>query len=471
MRGEYEDEDPLRIKEWFKRSYSVPVTIVLFFLLFLYPAWLYVIDWFQYIIVNGLSSADLSFIKALSFILVLMSANISYMVLSKNVSLSRTIEKQDIELQINDNKFRKFIDDIPNVAIQGFDIHLIVHYWNSASEKMYGYSKEEAIGQKMTDLVVTTDNGKELSEMINSAIADPKFERFNETTFVTKSKRSIPVLSSYSNVLLPGTQLSIFSMEIDLTERKMMEEDLIISKDMAEASNIAKSKFLANVSHELRTPLNSIIGFSDLLANGYTGHLDEKQVKYAENISASGKHLLSLINDILDISKAEAGKMELHYEKVNLRLLLLEISEFMRVSASRKGITISTMIEPDVGIVEVDTGKLKQILYNLVGNAIKFSNENGVITIKALIDKGFLEIEVEDSGIGIKEEDMDKLFKPFSQINSFSQKQHSGTGLGLSLVKKLVELHGGKTWVRSEYGKFSIFGFSIPHSKIENACQ
>ncbi|MCD4821614.1 MAG: PAS domain-containing sensor histidine kinase [Methanococcoides sp.] len=467
MRGEYEDEDPLRIKEWFKRSYSVPVTIVLFFLLFLYPAWLYVIDWFQYIIVNGLSSADLSFIKALSFILVLMSANISYMVLSKNVSLSRTIEKQDIELQINDNKFRKFIDDIPNVAIQGFDIHLIVHYWNSASEKMYGYSKEEAIGQKMTDLVVTTDNGKELSEMINSAIADPKFERFNETTFVTKSKRSIPVLSSYSNVLLPGTQLSIFSMEIDLTERKMMEEDLIISKDMAEASNIAKSKFLANVSHELRTPLNSIIGFSDLLANGYTGHLDEKQVKYAENISASGKHLLSLINDILDISKAEAGKMELHYEKVNLRLLLLEISEFMRVSASRKGITISTMIEPDVGIVEVDTGKLKQILYNLVGNAIKFSNENGVITIKALIDKGFLEIEVEDSGIGIKEEDMDKLFKPFSQINSFSQKQHSGTGLGLSLVKKLVELHGGKTWVRSEYGKFSIFGFSIPIVRIK----
>ncbi|MDR6223537.1 PAS domain S-box-containing protein [Methanococcoides alaskense] len=289
---------------------------------------------------------------------------------------------------------------------------------------MYGYSKEEAIGQKMTDLVVPTDNGKELSEIINSAMTDPKFERFNETTFVTKSKRGIPVLSSYSNVLLPGTQLSIFSMEIDLTERKMMEEGLIISKDMAEASNIAKSKFLANVSHELRTPLNSIIGFSDLLASGYTGHLDEKQVKYAENISASGKHLLSLINDILDISKAEAGKMELHYEKVNLRLLLLEISEFMRVSASRKGITISTMIEPDVGIVEVDTSKLKQILYNLVGNAIKFSNEGGVITIKGRVDLGSLEIEVEDSGIGIKEEDMDKLFKPFSQISSFSQKQH-----------------------------------------------
>ncbi|MCD4807395.1 MAG: PAS domain-containing sensor histidine kinase [Methanococcoides sp.] len=467
MRGEYGDEDPLRIKEWFKRSYSVPVTIVLFFLLFLYPAWLYVIDWFQYIMVNGLSSADLSFIKALSFILVLMSANISYMVLSKNVSLSRTIEKQDIELQLNDKKFRKFIDDIPNVAIQGFDIHLIVHYWNSASEKMYGYSKEEAIGQKITDLIVPIDNGKELFEMINSAMTDPKFERFNETTFVTKSKRSIPVLSSYSNVLLPGTQLSIFSMEIDLTERKMMEEGLIISKDMAEASNIAKSKFLANVSHELRTPLNSIIGFSDLLANGYTGHLGEKQGKYAENISASGKHLLSLINDILDLSKAEAGKMELHYEKVNLRLLLLEITEFMCVSASRKGITISTMIEPDVGIVEVDTGKLKQILYNLVGNAIKFSKEGGVITIKARVDRGSLEIEVEDSGIGIKEEDMVKLFKPFSQISSFSQKQHSGTGLGLSLVKKLVELHGGKTWVRSEYGKFSIFGFSIPIERIK----
>ncbi|MBW1792239.1 MAG: hypothetical protein JRJ14_08295, partial [Deltaproteobacteria bacterium] len=207
--------------------------------------------------------------------------------------------------------------------------------------------------------------------------------------------------------------------------------------------------------------------FSDLLANGYAGHLDEKQGKYAENISASGKHLLSLINDILDLSKAEAGKMELNYEKVNLRLLLLEITESMNISTSRKGITISTMIEPDVGIVEVDTGKLKQILYNLVGNAIKFSNENGAITIKSRMDQGSLEIEVEDSGIGIKEEDMDKLFKPFSQINSFSQKQYVGTGLGLSLVKKLVEVHGGKTWVRSEYGKFSIFGFSIPLERIE----
>ncbi|NPE27923.1 PAS domain S-box protein [Methanococcoides sp. SA1] len=463
----YGDEDPLRIKEWFKHSYSVPVTIILFFLLFLYPAWLYVINWFQYVMVNGISSTDISFIKALSFILVLLSANISYMVLGKSVSLSRIVEKQDTELQQIDKKFRKFMDDIPNVAIQGFDIGFIVQYWNSASEKMYGYSKEEAIGQKITDLIIPAGESDELCEIINSVSKDSKFERFSETVFLTKSNRNIPVFSSYSNIQLPDGQLSIFSMEVDLTERKMMEEELIVSKDMAEASNHAKSKFLANVSHELRTPLNSIIGFSDLLVNRHAGPLNETQERYAKNVSTSGNHLLSLINDILDLSKAEAGKMKLHYEKVDISFLLLEISEFMGVSARNKGITINTLSTPDVGTLEVDTGKLKQILYNLVGNAIKFSNDNGTININTRAEQGYLEFEVEDYGIGIKEEDMGDLFIPFSQVGSFSQKKYAGTGLGLSLVKKLVELHGGNVWVRSEYGKFSTFGFSIPLERLE----
>ncbi|WP_052402724.1 PAS domain-containing sensor histidine kinase [Methanococcoides methylutens] len=467
MKIESENMDPLRIKEWFKRSYSVPVTIVLFFVLVLYPSWLYVIDWFQYIMVNGLSSTDLSFIKALSFILLLMSANISYMVLSKNVSLSRTVEKQESELHLLDENFRKFMDDVPNVAIQGFDKHLFVQYWNSASETMYGYSKEEAIGQKMTDLIVPIADASGLFEIINSDRTGQKMERFCETTFLTKSKMSLPVFSSYSTVLLPEDQLGIFSMEIDLTERKLMETELMVSKDLAEASNNAKSEFISNVSHELRTPLNSIIGFSDLLVEGGVGPLNEKQVKYAKNISSSGTHLLGLINNILDLSKAEAGKMELSYEKVYLPQFLLEMSEFMGTSASKRGITISTLISPDVCVLEVDAGKLKQILYNLIGNAIKFSNDGGDISVECRMVQDYVEFEVHDGGIGIKENDLDKLFKPFSQINSSSQKKYDGTGLGLSLVKKFVELHGGHVWVKSEYGTFSIFGFAIPLENFE----
>ncbi|UGV40820.1 PAS domain-containing sensor histidine kinase [Methanococcoides orientis] len=467
MKIESGDMDPLRIKEWFKRSYSIPVTIVLFFVLVLYPSWLYVIDWFQYIMVNGLSSTDLSFIKALSFILLLMSANISYMVLSKNVSLSRTVEKQESELHLLDENFRKFMDDVPNVAIQGFDKHLFVQYWNSASETMYGYSKEEAIGQKMTDLIVPIADASGLFEIINSGRTDQKMERFCETTFLTKSKMSLPVFSSYSTVLLPGDQLGIFSMEIDLTERKLMETELMVSKDLAEASNNAKSEFISNVSHELRTPLNSIIGFSDLLVEGGVGPLNEKQVKYAKNISSSGTHLLGLINNILDLSKAEAGKMELSYEKVILPQFLLEMSEFMGTSASKRGIKISTLISPDVYVLEVDSGKLKQILYNLIGNAIKFSNDGGDISVECRMVQDYVEFEVRDGGIGIKEDDLDKLFKPFSQINSSSQKKYNGTGLGLSLVKKFVELHGGHVWVKSEYGMFSIFGFAIPLENFE----
>ncbi|WP_445476303.1 PAS domain-containing sensor histidine kinase [Methanococcoides methylutens] len=466
MNLDHGDMDPLRIKEWFKRSYSVPVTIVLFFLLVLYPAWLYIIDWFNYIMINGLSSTDLSFIKALSFILLLMAANISYMVLSKNVSLSRMVEKQESELQLLDENFRKFMDDVPNVAIQGFDKHLLVQYWNSASEKMYGYSKEEAIGQNMTDLIVPIDNASELFEIINSAGIDPKIERFNETTFLTKNKRRIPVFASYSSVLLPGDLLNIFSMEIDLTERKLMENELIVSRDLAEASNNAKSEFLANVSHELRTPLNSIIGFSELLIEGYVGPLNEKQGRYAKNISTSGTHLLGLINNILDLSKAEAGKMELSYEKVDVSQFLMEMSEFMGASARKRGITIGTLVANDVDVLEVDAGKLKQILYNLIGNAIKFSHDGGHISIGCLMAQDHLEFEVTDHGVGIREKDLDKLFKPFSQIDSSSKKKYTGTGLGLSLVKKLVEVHGGRIWVRSEYGKFSIFGFSIPLEKV-----
>ncbi|MDD4249859.1 MAG: histidine kinase dimerization/phospho-acceptor domain-containing protein, partial [Methanosarcina sp.] len=271
---------------------------------------------------------------------------------------------------------------MPEVAVQGFDPDCTVIYWNTASEKMYGYPKNEAMGKKLTELIVPCENKNDFLNIVGSMQKDRTYVSASENIFVTKKGEKIPVFSSYSAVQVPEDQFEIFSMEIDLTERKRMEQTLLEAKELSEASNNAKSTFLAGMSHEIRTPLNAIIGFSDLLIENFAGPLNDKQMKYAKNISISGKHLLGLINDILDLSKAEAGKMELQYEKVSAPLIVREIAEVMRPVASGRGITISTDIEHGAGIVEADSGKLKQILYNLIGNASKFSIDGGNITVR-----------------------------------------------------------------------------------------
>lgn len=462
MKNDHEDMDPLRLKKWFAKPYSVTVTTILFFILVLYRAWLYIANWLESVLVNGLTPGDVIFIKALTFILVLLIANIVYMVLSKQVGLLRTVEKQEKKIYLCELKFRNFIDNVPDVAVQGFDPDCTVIYWNRASEKMYGFPKNEAIGKKMPGLIVPCEKKDDFFKIVGSMQKDRTYVSASESTFITKEREEIPVFSSYSAVQIPEDKLEIFSMEIDLTERKKMEQILLEAKEFAEASNTAKSNFLAGMSHEIRTPLNAIIGFSDLLIHSYAGPLNEKQMKYAKNISISGKHLLSLINDILDLSKAEAGKLELQYEEVSIPLIIREIVEVMRPSASSRGVTIGTDIERDVDMVDADSGKLKQILYNLLGNASKFSVDGGNITIRSRIVERFVQFEIEDEGIGIKEEDLPKLFKPFSQVDGSPEMKYEGTGLGLSLVKKLVELHGGDIWVKSEYGKYSLFGFSLP---------
>ncbi|MCQ1537128.1 PAS domain S-box protein [Methanosarcina sp. KYL-1] len=466
MKSDLEDMDPLRLKEWFTKPYSVTVTTVLLFFLVLYRAWLYIADWLEGVLVGGLTPGDVTFIKALTFILVLLIANIVYMVLSKQVGLLRTVVDQEKKLYLCEMKFQSFIDNVPDVAVQGFDPDCTVIYWNTASEKMYGYPKNEAMGKKLTELIVPCENQNDFVKIIGSMQKDRTYVGASENNFLTKAGEKIPVFSSYSAVQVPEDQVEIFSMEIDLTERKRMEETLLEAKEIAEASNTAKSKFLAGMSHEIRTPLNAIIGFSDLLINNFAGPLNGKQMKYASNISTSGKHLLGIINDILDLSKAEAGKMEIQYELISVPLIVQEIADVMRPAASSRGITITTDIESDVGMVEADSGKLKQILYNLIGNASKFSIDGGNISIRTRVVEGFMKFEVKDEGVGIKEEDLPKLFKPFSQVDGPTEgntgKKHEGTGLGLSLVKKLVELHGGDVWVKSEYGKYSIFGFSLP---------
>ena len=229
-----------------------------------------------------------------------------------------------------------------------------------------------------------------------------------------------------------------------------------------EAANRHKSEFLANMSHELRTPLNAIIGFSEVLGERMFGELNEKQAEYTDDILSSGRHLLSLINEILDLSKVEAGRMELELATFDLPLAIDNARTFVRERATKHGINLDVTIDERLGDFVGDERKIKQILLNLLSNAVKFTPEGGRIGINARQADGSVEISVSDTGIGISPEDQAKIFEEFRQVGADYAHKREGTGLGLTLAKKFVELHGGRIWVESEVGKGSRFTFTLP---------
>jgi signal transduction histidine kinase len=233
------------------------------------------------------------------------------------------------------------------------------------------------------------------------------------------------------------------------------------SRQLGEA-NQHKSEFLANMSHELRTPLNAIIGFSEVLQERLFGELNDKQAEYTDDILTSGRHLLSLINEILDLSKVEAGRMELELATFDLPLAIDNARTFVRERATTHGITLDVKVDERLGDVVGDERKIKQILLNLLSNAVKFTPEGGRIGINARQTDGAVEISVTDTGIGISLEDQAKVFEEFRQVGSDNAKKMEGTGLGLTLAKKFVELHRGRIWVESEVGKGSTFVFTLP---------
>jgi signal transduction histidine kinase len=232
------------------------------------------------------------------------------------------------------------------------------------------------------------------------------------------------------------------------------------SRQLEKASQ-HKSEFLANMSHELRTPLNAIIGFSEVLAERMFGEINDKQAEYLGDILESGRHLLSLINDILDLSKIEAGRMELEVTAFHLPSIIENALTLVRERAQRHGITLGHTVDERLGMIHADERKVKQVLLNLLSNALKFTPEGGRISVRAAVGDGLAELSVSDTGVGIALEDQETVFEEFRQVGIASKKVE-GTGLGLAISRKFIELHGGKIWVKSQIGAGSTFAFTLP---------
>ncbi len=275
---------------------------------------------------------------------------------------------------------------------------------------------------------------------------------------ITEQKRN-EYFRQYSEELVAKLQERIEELTTTNKEMKRLNMEL-------ERINQFKDEFLANMSHELRTPLNSIIGFSEVLIDGLTGDLNEEQEEFIENILSSGQHLLSLINDILDLSKIRSGQMELNPEMVSCSEFIEDIAHTVRGVMKSKEQEYRQHIADDVTSLWVDEKKIKQVLVNLLGNASKFTPREGKISLEVekivQDDEPIIRFAVADNGIGIKEDDYQLIFDEFRQVDGSHRREYEGTGLGLPIAKKLVELHGGSIWVESSVNEGTTFYFTIP---------
>jgi PAS domain S-box-containing protein len=367
-----------------------------------------------------------------------------------------SLKQSSNKFKAQEHEKRVILNSLSELVIF-MDLELRILWANRAALDHAGLKLEKVTGQKYEKFPLMSD------AVSGKSLAQKALESGNEESgeVVTPDRK---VWMICANLIKDenGNATGIIQTGLDITAHKRSEEGLLQAKLEAEAANCSKSEFLANMSHELRTPLNSIIGFSDILLEKVFGELNGKQLKYVNNISVSGKHLLGLINDILDLSKVEAGKMELHYSEFSVGSVFDEVKAVLSPLAQAKSLEMDFSSDPDSGDIQADRSRLIQVLYNLVSNAIKFTPEMGRIFVYCRKSGNRAVFSVTDTGIGISPEDQKKLFQPFNQIDSSSSRQYCGTGLGLALVKKIVNLHQGNIWAESEPEKGSTFIFTIP---------
>jgi len=342
---------------------------------------------------------------------------------------------------------------------------------NPAAEEMFGYKRADVVGKSMAELIIPPSLRERHRRGIAHYLATgegPILGNRIEMTAMRADGTEFPVELSVMRIGQDEPPLFTGYFR-DITDQNAQEEIRRRSEELEEQNrrvqeaNRLKSEFLANMSHELRTPLNGIIGFAELMHDGRVGPVSTQHQEYLGDILTSAKHLLQLINDVLDLSKVEAGKFEFKPEPVIPELLVREVCEIVRTLAAHKRIQLGIEIDAAVTGIVADSRSLKQILYNYLSNALKFTPDEGKVVIRVKPEnQDYFRIEVEDSGIGIKADDLGRLFVEFQQLDAGSAKKYSGTGLGLALTKRIVEAHGGKVGVDSTVEKGSIFYAVLP---------
>jgi PAS domain S-box-containing protein len=391
------------------------------------------------------------------------------------------IEKQNMDLKDSESHYRYLFEKnpLPMLIYELGTLNMLAV--NDAFMSHYGYAKTEALALRLIDLYLESEKEPlaDLSKQLQGrAYAGEWHHLKKDGTQITVEAYShgisyegrasrIAVLADISKRKLAETEIKALNAELEDRVAKRTAE-LGVARDRAEAADRTKSAFLATMSHELRTPLNSIIGFTGLLLQGLAGPLNAEQTKQLRMVKDSGQHLLALINDVLDISKIEAGQIEIANAAFDLPESIHKVVQTVTPLADKKRLPLTAQIAPDVSRITSDRRRIEQILLNLLSNAIKFT-EQGEVTLTAEIVPGTrpiphsaLRISVADTGLGIKREDLDKLFQPFRQLDTGLTRQHEGTGLGLAICKRLVERLGGTITVESDWGKGSTFQCTLP---------
>lgn len=377
-------------------------------------------------------------------------------------------KKTQNALKENEAKLQNFIDNVP-VGIFRINSEGKIIQANPQMIQITGGSVSEYNNSCL--------QGTEANLYIDSECSEELYDILKERSYVDNFECEIQRSDGNYIWLLINARISSESEEgpvtidgfaLDITIRKKAEEQMLLARIIAEEANRFKTGILANMNHELRTPLNSILGYSDLMLEGIFGDLNNTQEKYLLTVNDSGKRLLDLVNNMLYLAEVESGSLEFNPELIRIRDAIEDVRKRAQLISSKKRISIDISIDENVPFIKADYNKLKNVIYNLVENSIKFTSDGGGVKIYAIMNNGNLEISVIDNGIGIAEYDLKKIFDPFVQVDGSTTRKYGGAGLGLTLVKEYVKMHGGIVDVKSEVGKGSTFTVSIPIENVNN---
>ena len=399
-------------------------------------------------------------------------------------------ERKENEKALNESerKYRELVEHANSIILRWTHEGRIT-FLNEFGQRFFGYSSDEIIGRHVMETIVpqTDSSGQDLRHLMDQICADPVAFEQNVNENIRRNGEHVWI--AWTNRIVRdvhGQVSEIQSVGTDITKLKQAEEairelntslelrvarrtsELAVARDRAEAADRLKSSFLATMSHELRTPLNSIIGFTGIILQGLAGPLNSEQHKQLEMVRDSARHLLELINDVLDISKIEAGQLEVYSESFDLRASIEKVIGIVKPLADKKGLNLKMELAEETDSWFSDSRRVEQVLLNLLNNALKFT-EKGMVTLTTKVmpyaagsADYSIRISITDTGIGIKPENFNKIFQPFRQIDSGLSRQHEGTGLGLAICRRLAELLGGEIHAESDWGKGSIFTLILP---------